>query len=79
LACSETQRSPNRLFEIALSRKERKVKRIKLFLFLLFLAQTLAFSIPPQVLSSECEEEGDTKSDEKPMDKIVGEKNSKES
>lgn len=55
------------------------MKRIKLFLFLLFLAQTVAFSTPPQVMSSECEDENDTQSEEKPTDEIVGEKNSKES
>jgi len=54
------------------------VKRIKLFSFLLLLAQTLAFSVPPQVLSSECEEESDTQSEEKPKDKIIGETNPKE-
>ena len=33
----------------------------------------IELSVPPQVLSSECEEESDTKSEEKPTEKIIGE------
>jgi len=38
----------------------------------------IELSVPPQVLSSECEEESDTQSEEKPMDTIIGETEPKE-